>query len=67
MAEPVEEFICDSCRAEFAIEMLDLEEDSDHDQVAYCPYCGEQLFLDWNDDDGYRGDDQDIWDDEEDE
>lgn len=66
MAEPVEEFICDSCHAEFEIELLQYEEDSEYQQVMYCPYCGEQLFLDWDEDDEYRGDDDDIWDDEED-
>ena len=29
MAEPVEEFTCDSCHAEFAIELLELDEDSE--------------------------------------
>ena len=66
MAEPVEEFICDSCHAEFEIELLQYEEDSEYQQVRYCPYCGEQLFLDWDEDDEYRGDDDAIWDDEED-
>ena len=65
MAEPVEEFICDSCHAEFEIVLLQYEEDSEYQQVMYCPYCGEQLFLDWDEDDEYRGDDDDNWDDEE--
>tara|TARA_B100000700_G_scaffold139646_1_gene155713 strand:- start:1848 stop:2051 length:204 start_codon:yes stop_codon:yes gene_type:complete len=65
MADPVEEYTCESCYAEFAIELLPQEDDEEEYNVEYCPYCGEQLFLDWDEDDGYRGDDDFDWDDEE--
>ena len=51
-----EDFVCEVCDSEFTVKHYE------EDEVAFCPFCGETLFSDDEDDDDIT----DEWGDEDD-